>query len=35
MFTWNLLDLLWILVAGFMAGFGWAAGHWLCGRILK
>lgn len=23
------------LVLGFCVGFGWAAGHWLCGKILR
>lgn len=34
MFAWDLLNLLWLLVAAFFAGFGWALGAWLCARLL-
>jgi hypothetical protein len=35
MFTWDLLNLLWILVAAFCAGFGWSVGSWLASKILR
>jgi len=35
MYEWNLLALVWILVAALFAGFGWALGVWILGRILK
>lgn len=34
MFEWNLLNLLWLLVAGFFLGFGWALGVRLCSKLL-
>lgn len=35
MFAWNLMSLLWILVAAFFAGVGWTFGCWLVGRVLR
>ena len=33
MFDWNILNFLWLLVAGFCLGFGWAVGVWLWTRL--
>jgi hypothetical protein len=30
----SMINGLWILAAGFLAGFGWTWGGWLAGRIL-
>jgi hypothetical protein len=35
MFDWNLLNFVWLLVAAFFLGFGWAAGVWLWGRLVS
>ena len=35
MFAWNLLTLLWLLVAALFAGFGWTVGSWLAHRLFK
>jgi hypothetical protein len=34
MFSWSLWDFFWILCAGVVAGFGWAGGNRLFGRLL-
>jgi hypothetical protein len=34
MFTWSLLDFLWVLAAGCVGGFGWACGNKMFGKLL-
>jgi len=34
MFDWSVLAFLWILLASFVAGFGWYVGNWVAKRLL-